>query len=274
MNEEARAAAFTPKVGLFRRRPGNSERWWTPVVSMDYDAHLGHNIAATACFLGVAVGAGMCLAAVSGWTTTGIFGVYMALLSLYHIFEYQCVALYNPHRVSMESFMFNPDEGNRYYKAMLVSMAEYVVECWLFGNAKAPGLITLLGLALALCGQAIRSLAMITAKTSFNHHIANRREVDHDLITHGIYKYERHPSYVGFFSWAIGLQLMLKNPLSLVAFAGVLGYFFYRRTNYEERTLLHLFGPQYENYRRRTPTLIPFAAKDIREPKASESPSN
>ncbi|KAJ2749078.1 farnesyl cysteine-carboxyl methyltransferase [Coemansia aciculifera] len=274
MSDEAREAAFTPKVGLFRRRPAMAERWWTPVVSIDYDDHLGHNIAATACFLGVVMGVGMCLTAVSGWTATGIFGIYMVLLPLYHIFEYQCVALYNPHRVSMESFMFNPDGGNHYYQAMLVSIAEYAVECWLFNNAKTPGLITLLGLALALCGQVIRSLAMITAKTSFNHLIANRREVDHDLITHGIYKYERHPSYVGFFSWAIGLQLMLKNPLSLVAFAGVLGYFFCRRTNYEERTLVHLFGPQYENYRRRTPTLIPFVSKGMRTPNVPEGPDN
>ncbi|KAJ2644867.1 hypothetical protein GGF44_000360 [Coemansia sp. RSA 1694] len=271
MSEEARVAAFTPQVGLFRRRRAQTERWWTPVVPLDYEAHLGHNIAATACFLGVVMGIGLCVTAVSGWTVAGVFGIYIVLLPLYHIFEYQCVALYNPHRVSMESFMFNPDEGNRYYKAMLASMAEYAVECWLLGDTKAPGLVTLLGLVLALCGQAIRSLAMVTAKTSFNHHIANRREVDHELITHGIYRYERHPSYVGFFCWAVGLQLMLKNPLSLVAFAGVLGYFFCRRTNYEERTLLHIFGPQYESYRRQTPTLIPFANKDMRAPRAPEA---
>ncbi|KAJ2905164.1 farnesyl cysteine-carboxyl methyltransferase [Coemansia aciculifera] len=271
MSEDARAAAFTPQVGLFPRRRTRTESWWTPVVTLDWDAHLGHNIAVTACCLGVAIGIGLCVTVVSGWTVIGVFGVYIAMLPLYHIFEYMCVALYNPHRVNMESFMFNPDEGNHYYKAMLLSMAEYAVECWLFSGAKAPGLLTLVGLALALCGQAIRSLAMITAKTSFNHRISNRREVDHELITHGIYKYERHPSYVGFFCWATGLQLMLKNPLSLVAFAGILGYFFCRRTNYEERTLLHLFGQQYEIYRRQTPTLIPFASKDMRAPSTSEA---
>ncbi|KAJ1999358.1 farnesyl cysteine-carboxyl methyltransferase [Coemansia thaxteri] len=273
MSEEARAAAFTPQVGLFRRRPAGAERWWTPIVALDFDVHSGHNIALTACCLGMAIGVGICIAAANGWSSLGVFGVYTALLALYHIAEYMCVALFNPNRASMESFMFNPDQGNYYYKAMLVSVAEYYVECWLCCNAKAPGLLTLAGLVLALVGQATRSLAMITAKTSFNHYIANRRELDHQLITHGIYKYERHPSYVGFFCWAVGLQLMLKNPVSLIAFAGVLGHFFCSRTSYEERTLLHLFGTQYEHYRQQTPTLIPFVDKGMRTPKVPAAPT-
>ncbi len=39
----------------------------------------------------------------------------------------------------------------------------------------------------------------------------------------------RHPSYAGFFYWALGTQLLLQNPLSLLFFCVVLWRFFYYR---------------------------------------------
>lgn len=252
---------FTPQVGQFQRRPRAKDKWWTPVAPLEYGIHSAHNIMLTAGGMGIAVGVGLCVTIFYGATTlAGALGLYTLLIPLYHMLEYLCVALYNPNRVSMESFMFNPDDDNNYYKAMLISIIEYVVGCWLFPNWKAPGLLTVCGLLMAVAGQCIRTLAMITAKTSFNHFIAKRRENDHQLITHGIYRYERHPSYVGFFCWAVGLQLMLKNFISLLAFIAVLGYFFCRRTRYEEDTLVKIFGTQYDTYRKQTPTLIPFTS--------------
>jgi protein-S-isoprenylcysteine O-methyltransferase len=52
---------------------------------------------------------------------------------------------------------------------------------------------------------------------------------DHVLITSGIYRYIRHPSYFGFFYWALGTQLLLENPFSFVAYALVLWKFFSHR---------------------------------------------
>ncbi|KAJ1958543.1 farnesyl cysteine-carboxyl methyltransferase [Linderina pennispora] len=257
-DDDARTAAFTPRVGLFRRRPCSTDKWYTPVVSLDYEIHSAHNIALTACGLGILIGLGLSAAVALGFTHFGVLGLYIAVAAVYHMLEYLSVAMYNPTRVTMESFMFNPDEGNHYYKAMLVSIAEYCIESYLCGSSKAPGVVTCAGLVMAVLGQAMRTLAMVTAKSSFNHYIANRKESDHQLITHGVYKYERHPSYVGFFLWAVGLQIMLKNPVSVIGFAAVLGYFFLRRTRYEEHTLRVFFGPQYDSYCRRTGTLIPF----------------
>ncbi|KAJ2777773.1 farnesyl cysteine-carboxyl methyltransferase [Coemansia javaensis] len=274
MDRAARERAFTPEVGLFRRRPSAAERWWTPVAEVDWEAHSGHNVALTACALGVAIGGGGCVAALSGWTSTGVFGIYVAAVALYHMLEYLCVALYNPERVDMGSFMFSPDMGNGYTVAMAASVAEHAVECLAFGRAKAPGVGAAVGLAAAVVGQAMRTLAMVTAKTSFNHYVATRRQVDHQLITHGIYRYERHPSYVGFFLWAVGLQAMLANPVSLVAFAAVLGAFFPKRAQREEIFLLHFFGGNYRLYRRQTPSLIPVANIEIHRSEGPQQPKD
>ncbi|KAJ2162294.1 farnesyl cysteine-carboxyl methyltransferase [Coemansia sp. RSA 552] len=241
----------------FRQRPAGEEKWWTPVAVLDCNTHSPPNIALTACGLGVAIGGGACAVAGLGWTIGGVFGLYVAAIALYHMLEYLSVALYNPSRVEMDSFMFNPDVGNGYIAAMALSAIEYLAEHWMFGQAKAPGLVSAVGLVLVVAGQAMRTLAMVTAKTSFNHYIAIRREQDHRLITHGIYSYERHPSYVGFFLWAVGLQLMLQNVVSGLLFAGVLGRFFVRRTRKEEAFLLRFFGNRYQEYISKTPSLIP-----------------
>jgi protein-S-isoprenylcysteine O-methyltransferase Ste14 len=44
-----------------------------------------------------------------------------------------------------------------------------------------------------------------------------------------IHSYMRHPSYFGFFYWALGTQLLLCNPVSAVAFSIFLWRFFNHR---------------------------------------------
>ncbi|KAJ2450653.1 farnesyl cysteine-carboxyl methyltransferase [Coemansia sp. RSA 2336] len=195
------------------------EKWWAPVDPVDFSENSPQSIALTACALGVAIGGGLSAAAWLGWQSTGgIFGIYVAIVAIYHMLEYLSVALYNPGYLEIDSFMFNPDVGNGYITAMGLSLAEFWLEYW-FGvftgsNTRLAYLCKLVGLTMAVVGQAMRTLAMITAKTSFNHYVATRKEKTHRLITHGIYAWERHPSYVGFFVWSVGLQMMLLNPIS------------------------------------------------------------
>lgn len=52
---------------------------------------------------------------------------------------------------------------------------------------------------------------------------------DHVLVTSGIYQRVRHPSYFGFFYWALGTQLVLGNSFSFFAYAAALWRFFSHR---------------------------------------------
>lgn len=45
-----------------------------------------------------------------------------------------------------------------------------------------------------------------------------------------LHSWFRHPSYAGFFYWALGTQLVLQNPISFAMYAVVLWRFFYYRT--------------------------------------------
>jgi protein-S-isoprenylcysteine O-methyltransferase len=114
---------------------------------------------------------------------------------------------------------------------------------------------------LALMGQWFRSCAMIQAGSNFSHQIEHRKRTNHVLVTDGIYSWSRHPSYFGFFWWAVGTQFILGNPLSILGYVLVLSRFFQDRIAYEEDILVQFFGRKYLQYQAGTPIRIPFIAK-------------
>lgn len=68
----------------------------------------------------------------------------------------------------------------------------------------------------------------------------------------------RHPSYVGFFYWAVGSQLLLSNIVSTIGFMYVLGRFFRNRIIHEEAYLKRFFGKDYLVYMARVGSGLPF----------------
>ena len=121
----------------------------------------------------------------------------------------------------------------------------------------SPLYITL-GLALLILGQILRSLAMARAGTNFTHLVASHKRAGHVLVTDGVYKYLRHPSYCGFFWWGVGGQMVLGNTWCLLGYAVVLWRFFRARIEKEEGFLVGFFANEYVRYRERTRVGIPF----------------
>ncbi|KAI9594253.1 Isoprenylcysteine carboxyl methyltransferase family-domain-containing protein [Syncephalis fuscata] len=177
--------------------------------------------------------------------------VYLAALSLFHFLEYFSTALWNTSKVNLDSFLI--DHSTAYHMANGAGIIEFTVEYLLTPEWKHIGWIFIV-----IIGQVARTLAMATAGRSFNHQVQSRRQSDHQLITHGIYGWMRHPSYFGFYFWALGTQLMLANPFSFIAFLFVLHRFFADRVAYEERALLRFFGQDYYAYKQRVGTMMPF----------------
>merc|ERR1712013_64978 len=130
---------------------------------------------------------------------------------------------------------------------------------WLFWpSLKQFGLLHFIGLSLVIAGQGIRSAAEFTAGSNFTHLGAVDKRSEHRLVTKGIYAKLRHPSYFGYFIWAIGTQMLLGNPFCTVAYAAVTWKFFSERIEFEERFLVEFFGAEYTKYRAVTPVGIPF----------------
>ncbi|GER54834.1 protein-s isoprenylcysteine O-methyltransferase [Striga asiatica] len=173
----------------------------------------------------------------------------------FHCSEYVlALAIQGKNNVSLKSLLIS----RNYILAMICSLVEYVIEIYFFPGTKEHWSISNTGLAMVVVGEIIRKSAIITAGRSFTHLIRRYHDDDHVLITHGVYKYTRHPSYCGFFIWSVGTQIMLCNPLASVAFALLVWRFFQQRIPYEEFFLRQFFGSNYEEYARRTASGVPF----------------
>lgn len=127
---------------------------------------------------------------------------------------------------------------------------------------------------MVVTGQALRTLAMHQAGSAFTHEVACVKRQGHRLIRHGVYRYHaggqsarsqpshlsshmRHPSYAGFYLWALGTQAILGNPICFLAYAAVLYRFFAERIRAEEALLIEFFPVDYPPYQRATWAGIP-----------------
>jgi protein-S-isoprenylcysteine O-methyltransferase len=199
------------------------------------------------------------------WTSTPLWRLpfFFSALALFHFLEFWTTAAFNTPATSVGSFLLTAN-WPAYPIAHTTASLECLVRNTLFPHAGSflpPALRTGLlafGLLCVAVGQSVRTAAMIQAGTSFNHVVQHRRDRRHTLVTSGVYAVLRHPSYFGFWWWALGTQLVLGNGLCLAAYALVLWRFFFARVRHEEGLLVHFFGDEYVQYRRRTGTWIPF----------------
>ena len=153
------------------------------------------------------------------------WSAYAVALGLFHFLEFAVTAAYNPRTATFDSFLLN--HSRAYHVAVISGMAEFWFEARFFGACIKGGTgvlawsTALLALAVVVVGQVFRSGAQWTARHNFTHQIreAHDEAPEHVLVTAGLYKLLRHPSYFGFFWFSVGLQMLLANPLCTVLHA-------------------------------------------------------
>jgi protein-S-isoprenylcysteine O-methyltransferase Ste14 len=74
------------------------------------------------------------------------------------------------------------------------------------------------------------------------------------LVTNGIYRYSRHPQYLGFILVIIGWFIGWPTILTLI-FTPILTYRYIRLCKTEEREIQNKY-PEYENYKARVPFFV------------------
>lgn len=155
---------------------------------------------------------------------------FFACLSLFHFLEYWTTARFNSPEARASSFLlFN--NGTAYNVAHSLATLEIIISKFFSGYQEyfVSKYSIAAGIILILVGQVVRSVAMAQAGTNFNHTPAKVRKEGHVLVTAGIYGWLRHPSYFGFFWWALGTQILVGNKVCFVGYALVLWRFFYKR---------------------------------------------
>ena len=141
--------------------------------------------------------------------------------------------------------------------AIMTGVIEYSLKR-LVSLSPVPSIFQFAGLILIGFGILLRSMAMITAGASFSHDIKENLGKGHKLVKEGVYGICRHPSYLGFFAFAIGGQVALGNIFSTIVFFLVLQKFFRERVTIEEAILINTYPKEYEEYKKGTWSGIPF----------------
>ncbi|EDV39176.1 uncharacterized protein Dana_GF24629 [Drosophila ananassae] len=214
-----------------------------------------YQVAIRASFLGFAVAVSVLVISFAPieWQQFGVYGCFM---SVFHYSEFLVIAYANPRTLSLDSFMLN--HSVHYGLAAAASWIEFSLELYFLPEFKRFSYIWLLGIGMCFFGELVRKAAIITAGRSFTHLVQDEKHSDHKLITHGIYAYCRHPSYVGWFWWSIGTQIILLNPICIGLYTLVSWLFFHDRVYVEEYSLLNFFQSDYVRYQKRVPTGLPF----------------
>lgn len=122
---------------------------------------------------------------------------------------------------------------------------------WTFINLIIAGI----GLLIILFGFIIRWMAIIQLKNAFTVDVAIGTE--QKLITDGMYKYIRHPSYLGLLMIMIGFAICMNSFASILVIVIPMVLVVLYRISVEEKVLIEGFGDQYIEFRSRTKKIIP-----------------
>jgi len=186
-----------------------------------------------------------------------IFGIYLIQLCLFHWSEFFVTSIKNPKGIKIDFYMLN--HSTEYILALIFSVVEYWLEKTYFSTFFLKyQWLTFLGLAISILGEVLRKISLWTAGTNFNHYVEYEKRQDHLLVTHGVYKWFRHPSYVGWFYFSIGTQIALLNPVCFVGYSIASWKFFSDRIYQEEKGLIRFFGSDYIAYQLAVGTGLPF----------------
>lgn len=112
-----------------------------------------------------------------------------------------------------------------------------------------------LGASCVVLGLTIRIQSILTLKKSFTYSVA--MVVDQELIESGLYKYIRHPGYLGQIIIFFGISVSLSNWISIIFMMIPITIGYSYRIKVEERFMIEHFGGKYSEYQKRTNKLIP-----------------
>ena len=152
------------------------------------------------------------------------------------------------------------DRGNRW--VLWVVLVVGTLDGWLPAYSDRTGLLTFggdgvrwTGVILFALGGILRLWPVFVLGRRFSGLVAIQK--DHHLVTDGIYKTIRNPSYLGLLISVVGWALAFRSILGLVL-AAVFVPVLIGRMRSEERLLSGYFGAEYEAYRARSWRLVPF----------------
>ncbi len=115
--------------------------------------------------------------------------------------------------------------------------------------------LNIVGAIMFIIGLIISISAQVTINTNYSWTLEIRE--GHTLVENGLYKYVRHPIYLGTIIGVISIPIYTSSITGFLISLLSIPLFAYR-IRLEERMLVEEFGDAYKQYRERTWKLFPF----------------
>ena len=112
-----------------------------------------------------------------------------------------------------------------------------------------------IGMTLIVIGFIVRIHSILTLKQFFTYFIS--KVENHKIIETGLYKFIRHPGYLGQLIIFIGISISISNWLSILFMMIPVTLGFLYRIKVEEKFMVEQLGEDYLNYQERTNRIIP-----------------
>jgi protein-S-isoprenylcysteine O-methyltransferase Ste14 len=151
------------------------------------------------------------------------------------------------------------DRGNRWVLAAIIipSLLQAYLPAWTDRHdiwCIDGDTVRWIGVALLAAGGALRLWPVFILGNRFSGLVAIQEQ--HTLVTNGIYRNIRNPSYLGLLVGALGWSLAFRSWVGVILTGLMIPPLVARMTS-EERLLHDHFGADYDAYRARTARLVP-----------------
>jgi protein-S-isoprenylcysteine O-methyltransferase Ste14 len=120
-----------------------------------------------------------------------------------------------------------------------------------------PWEVQAIGFGIALVGFAVSMSARRTLGTNWAHAAEYQIKTNHELITSGVYRYIRHPIYVGIALTGVGAEIVAGSWL-FIPLLGLSLLTASSQARKEEAILIRQFGTRYQEYMRHTKRFVPY----------------
>jgi protein-S-isoprenylcysteine O-methyltransferase Ste14 len=150
------------------------------------------------------------------------------------------------------------DKGSLWLLYVLITLGyalSFSIGATKIGRAYHWNTFFALGMALVVVGFIIRMYSILTLNQYFTYSVA--KVENHKIVETGLYKFIRHPGYLGQLIIFMGISISISNWLSILfmMIPVTLGYLY--RINVEEKFMMDQFGEDYQRYQNRTRRIIP-----------------
>jgi len=123
---------------------------------------------------------------------------------------------------------------------------------WVMGES---GTLRIPGLLMTLIGYTLMNVAVVTLGRQFSVDVTIQK--NHRLITGGVYRFIRHPRYLGIILFMFGISLVFRSRAAVFLSVLTAVVLIWRIID-EEKLLSREFAKEWEDYRSRSWRLIPF----------------